>query len=223
VVRAGRPPAAERDARRAQRRAALLDAAVAAVARHGEAATMTAMAAAAGVTKPVLYRYFGDRAGLYRAISERFAAGVVGALREAVAGRPAGRAALARAVDAYLAYLEANVALYRFCVTRVPAADPSAPARLRGFLHDLTDAVAAWLREVLDPDTTPATAEVLAAAVTGAVHAAADRWLGQGRPPRAALAAVLVELLWDGLGGGVAAAPAGVAGGAHRAATSQRS
>lgn len=219
----GRPPAAEREARRVQRREVLLDAAVAAVARHGEGVTMTAMAATAGVTKPVLYRYFGDRAGLYRAISERFAAGVVDALREAVGGRPAGRAALARAVDAYLAYLEANTALYRFCVTRVPAADPTAPARLRGFVHHLTDAVAAWLREALGPGAAPGTAEVLAAAVTGAVHAAADRWLGQGRPRRAELASALVELLWGGLAGSAAAGPGGAAGGARPAATSQRS
>lgn len=175
---------------------------------------MSAMAAAAGVTKPVLYRYFGDRAGLYRAISERFATGIVAALGEAVGERPAGRASLARAVDAYLAYLEANVALYRFCLTRVPAADPSAPARLRGFLHELTDAVAGWLQEALGPAAAGGTAEVLAAAITGAVHAAADRWLCQGRPGRAELAAVLVELLSGGLAAGATATPTRLAGGA---------
>lgn len=178
---------------------------------------MTQMAAEAGVTKPVLYRYFGDRAGLYRAISEQFAAGVVSALREAVGTAPAGRAALQRAIDAYLAYLESNEPLYRFCITRVPVADPAASARLRGFVNHLSDAVATWLQEALPSGVDRSMAEALAAAVTGAVHAAADRWLTQRLPPRPALVAGLVDLLWDGL------ARAGVTASRLAAATTERS
>ena len=42
------------------------------VREEGPRATMEAMAAAGGVTKPILYRHFGDRRGLVAAIGERF-------------------------------------------------------------------------------------------------------------------------------------------------------
>jgi AcrR family transcriptional regulator len=54
------------------RRAELLTAARRVVARRGAAASMDELAAEAGITKPVLYRYFGDRSGLYRALAEEW-------------------------------------------------------------------------------------------------------------------------------------------------------
>ena len=59
--------ATDRSDRREQRREELLDAALGVIRREGRAASMEAMAAAARITKPILYRYFGDREGLARA------------------------------------------------------------------------------------------------------------------------------------------------------------
>src|SRR5688572_6960411 len=58
---------------RADRRESLLDAAISGIRTHGPAASMDQLAAAAGITKPILYRHFGDRAGLVAAIAKRFA------------------------------------------------------------------------------------------------------------------------------------------------------
>ena len=51
-----------RDARRRERRTQLLAAAVDAIRTIGSGATMEQLAKAGGVTKPILYRHFGDRA-----------------------------------------------------------------------------------------------------------------------------------------------------------------
>ena len=54
-----------------QRRRELLEAADRVVLRDGPQASMNAIAAEAGITKPILYRHFGDKSGLYRALAKR--------------------------------------------------------------------------------------------------------------------------------------------------------
>ena len=54
-----------------RRRRELLEAADRVVLRDGPEASMNAIAAEAGITKPILYRHFGDKSGLYRALAKR--------------------------------------------------------------------------------------------------------------------------------------------------------
>ena len=58
--------------RREERRSQLLDAAVDAIREHGAGVTMEQLRAG-GVTKPILYRHFGDRDGLVSSIARVFA------------------------------------------------------------------------------------------------------------------------------------------------------
>lgn len=206
-MHAGRPPAAEREARRSTRREDLLDAAAAAVDAHGDRVTMTAMAAEAGVTKPVLYRYFGDRAGLYEALAARFAAGLLDRLRPALDGGVTGRHAVEASVAAYLSYVESHRALYRFLVRRLPTSGPAGQGLVRGFVHrvaaEISDALGPGLRAAGVP---AANVELVAFAVTGTVQLAGEVWLERGTIPRREAVAQLSELLWRGLTaiGGVA-------------------
>ena len=212
--RVGRPPAEERDSRRSARREELLDAAVAAVEALGNEATMTAMAAEAGVTKPVLYRYFGHRAGLYEALAERFVAGLFERLRPALDGRQTGRDAIEGAVEAYFAHVESHQPLYRFLAARLPAAGPAGHDLDRGFVHrvaaEIADALGAPLQGA---GVHPAAVELVAFGMTGAVHLAGEVWLERGSMPRAEAVARLADLLWGGLGA-VGAGQEGAAGGA---------
>ena len=54
------------------RRAALVAAAFRAIARHGPDVSMEEIAAEAGITKPILYRHFGDKTGLVAAVTLRY-------------------------------------------------------------------------------------------------------------------------------------------------------
>lgn len=75
--RRGRPRAGEQ----AERREAVLDAALEMLAERGYAgATMGALAARAGVSKESLYTWFGDKRGLFGALVRRQAEAVDGAL-----------------------------------------------------------------------------------------------------------------------------------------------
>ena len=102
-----------------QRRRMLLDAAIEVVREQGPRASMEAMAAAGGVTKPILYRHFGDRAGLVAAIGEAFLHDLGDAISGALqrhGGSGDDGAVLRAAIDAYLALIERDTELYRFLV-----------------------------------------------------------------------------------------------------------
>ncbi|MEU0359569.1 TetR/AcrR family transcriptional regulator [Streptomyces cyaneofuscatus] len=76
---------------RARREEQILAAAMDEFGRHGHAsASMAAIAGRVGVTKPMLYTYFGSKDGLYLACLDRVAPRLVTAIEEAMAGeRPA--------------------------------------------------------------------------------------------------------------------------------------
>src|SRR6266498_3874117 len=73
------------EARRAEKKRELLDAAIRAIERDGPRVSMRAMAAEADVTKPILYRHFGAKGGLYQAIAERYATELLTQIRAALA------------------------------------------------------------------------------------------------------------------------------------------
>src|SRR6187551_927331 len=68
------------DGQRETRRAELVEAAVAAIDEHGPSASIAQIAESAGVSKPVLYRYFSDKDDLYRAVGHWGAEQVMQAL-----------------------------------------------------------------------------------------------------------------------------------------------
>ena len=112
-----RRPRRERETRsgaaRERRREELLDVADRVIQRRGVAVSMDEIASEAGITKPVLYRHFGDKDGLYQALTERYIDELKTALKPATeASEPRDR--LAAAIDAYLVYVEREPERYRF-------------------------------------------------------------------------------------------------------------
>ena len=202
--RAGRHRSQGRgDDHRIQRRDQLLDAATEVVRRLGQDTTMEAVAAEVGVAKPVLYRYFGDRSGLFDALAARVAGALERTFSEALSSGLPLRQQVESAIDAYVGVLESDPEVYRFATTRMRS-EPSPPS---GAFDDATTTLARALGEACrgaGRDSGPA--EVWAAGVIGMVHVAADRWLRHPVMTRAALVDHLSELLWSGLGA-VTAAP----------------
>src|SRR5947208_4124889 len=103
--------------RSVERRAELLDAAARVIRSRGPDASMEAIAAEAGITKPILYRHFGDRAGLCLAVVDRALTGVMENMSKAFAKHPPGSGLIAASIDAYLRFIDEDENLYRFLMT----------------------------------------------------------------------------------------------------------
>lgn len=108
-----------------QRRRQLLEAADRVVLRDGPKASMNAIAAEAGITKPILYRHFGDKGGLYRALAKRHTDALLSALKAALDAPADRRERVEATLDTYLAAIEARPQVYRFLMH--PAEDSQLP------------------------------------------------------------------------------------------------
>jgi AcrR family transcriptional regulator len=188
-----------RTGRSQERRRSLLEAADRVVRRSGPEASMAAIAAEAGISKPVVYRHFGDKGGLYRALADRHIAVLMDRLTAALR-QPADRTERTRlVVDAYLAAIEEEPQVYRFLLHRAPIEEPTLTGLVAELTRRVAEALAAGIRAELDlPEAAAPTAMAWAYGMVGAVQAAGDWWLQHREVPRARLVDDLCALLTRG-------------------------
>jgi AcrR family transcriptional regulator len=188
----------ERARRRQRRRDELLDVADRVVQARGTNVSMDELASEAGITKPVLYRHFGDKDGLYEALTRRYVDELAGELRSAVATDDP-RSRLAATLDAYLSYVERKPGRYRFLLHagEQPRTAPIVTEFRRNHIANCAFTAAENLQKAgLDPGF----AEPWAQCVNGMVRAAGSSWLESRSLPRALLVQYLTTILWDGYG-----------------------
>jgi AcrR family transcriptional regulator len=183
---------------RERRRGELLDVADRVVQARGPHVSMDEIASEAGITKPVLYRHFGDKDGLYEALTRRYVDELAEALRSAVATDDP-RSRLAATIDAYLSYVEREPERYRFLLHtgEQPRTAPIVADFRRRHIADCAFTAAENLRRA---GVDPGFAEPWAACVNGMVRAAGTSWLDTRSLPRAQLVEYLTTILWDGYG-----------------------
>ena len=188
-----------------RRRKELLEAAERVVLRDGPGASMNAIAAEAGITKPILYRLFGDKGGLYRALAVRHTNALLVALRAALDSPNGHRERVEATLDTYLAAIEARPQVYRFLMH--PAEEGAGSER--GFdvgqhsaplMRRLGEELATVITEQVDlgPDG-DGLARVWGHGIVGMMHAAGDWWLREQSLPREVLVRHLTDLLWGRL------------------------
>jgi AcrR family transcriptional regulator len=189
------------DRRSDTRRAELLDAADRVINRHGPEASMTAIAAEAGITKPILYRHFGDKGGLYRALAERYVAPILEQLQAAIRSAPTRYDQVRVAIDTYLGFIEHYPQTYRFLMHRALAEQPEAHTTVAAFIRIIGGEVAGALVAEYgrSPEVTEA-AEAWGHGIVGMVQVAGDWWLDERRLSREEMVDYLARLLWNGLG-----------------------
>lgn len=188
-----------------RRRKELLEAADRVVLRDGPGASMNAIAAEAGITKPILYRHFGDKEGLYRALAVRHTDALLSALRTALDAPAERRRRVEATLDAYFAAIEAAPQVYRFLMH--PAEGGSSGER--GFdsgqhsaplLRRLGDELGKFIQERLDLGPGgEESARVWGHGVVGMAYAAGDWWLRERPCSREQLVSHLADLLWGAL------------------------
>ncbi|MFD4395155.1 TetR family transcriptional regulator [Kitasatospora sp. NPDC058397] len=185
---------------REPRREQLLNAADRVIQRNGPTASMNAIAAEAGITKPILYRHFGDRNGLITALTERHTSGLLAAVRAALAEPLERRDRVEHVLDTYLAGIEARPQVYRL-LTHPEPGDPSGPGTalapaLRQIAAEITRAVQSQVDLGADRELL---AEAWGRGITGMVLAAGDWWLETRPCSRTRMVQALADLLWGRL------------------------
>lgn len=190
-------------AHREARRKALIDAAIRAVRIHGSGAGMDQIAAEAGTSKPVVYRYFTDKADLYLAIGQRVAQGLVDLITAAVDGQPGGRAMVAAGIDAYLRVIEEEPELYRFVVHHTLLDRPVEQDPVADYSSLLGTYLGRRLGDLMrEGGLDSGAAEPWGFGVVGLVRSAGEWWLERQTMSRQALADYLTALVWNGLEAG---------------------
>ncbi|GEP38964.1 TetR family transcriptional regulator [Nocardioides psychrotolerans] len=190
------------DAHREERRADLIAAAVRAIDDQGPEVNMTDIAAEAGVSKPVLYRYFADKDELHAAVgqwgADEVLAGVVPAL---LVDAPV-RARIEAAVDAYLRVIEEHPQVFFLLVRHRAsgaggAGDPLADGKAR-IAAMLTRFLAETMRGL---GVDPGGAEPWSQGIVGLGLATGEWWLEKRTMPRAQISAYLSSFIWHSLEG----------------------
>ncbi len=200
--RVGRP--ADVDGR-AKRRAQLLEAAERAIARLGSSVSMDQIAAEAGVTKPVIYQHFNDKAGLHLALLAEFETRLRFALAEPIAAAGGGadlRGIIESGIDSYLTVLERERALYQFLVDRIGVGRQPGEISPMALTHRFGDVFTIVIGEQLrrfglDSGGAPVWGHALA----GLAATVGDWWLMGPTMPRERVAAYLTDLVWSGFTG----------------------
>jgi AcrR family transcriptional regulator len=181
---------------RAARREALLDAADRIVRRDGPAASMATIAAEAGITKPILYRHFGDKSGLYAALADRYTGRLLDELQAALEAGRTRRDRVERTIGAYLSAIEEEPQVYRFLVHPNTQADEAGlgQSQVRSFTRRLSMLLASGM--AAETEASPQRAAAWAHGIVGMVQAAGDWWLETGGCTREELVQELAALLF---------------------------
>ncbi|WP_245953584.1 TetR/AcrR family transcriptional regulator [Arthrobacter silvisoli] len=192
---------------REERRRELIKAARKAVHTLGRDASMEDIATAAGTSKPVFYRYFGDKAGLQQAMGEVVLAQMQRKMKEAVAAATTPREGLFAMVSAYLQMAASSPNVYAF-VTRLPQGDAgqqdaiAASGALGHFFESISAMMAAPMREQLGPDAETLVSYWPTAAI-GMVRNAGELWLSSpdspAKPDQQAMAGHITDWLCVGI------------------------
>ncbi|MEU3339923.1 TetR family transcriptional regulator [Streptomyces sp. NPDC002144] len=188
-----------------RRRRELLEAADRVVLRDGPQASMNAIAAEAGITKPILYRHFGDKGGLYAALAKRHTDALLDSLRAALDAPAERRERVEATLDTYLAAIEARPQVYRFLMHPAEGGTTAEQGFDVGkhsapLLRRMGEELAQVIEDRLDlgPESQQL-ARVWGHGIVGMMYAAGDWWLGERPCSRAELVRCLADLLWGRL------------------------
>lgn len=182
----------------AERRAGLVEAALAVFSAEGfQTATMDAVAAEAGVTKPVLYQHFPSKRELFhellRDVSERLRTEV----QEAVALADSPHDMVRRGMRALFTFVGEHPEEFRLLFGEGVRSDEEFAAEVRGFERSMAGAIA----ELIDIDgIEPAGRLALAHGVVGMAESIARHWsLGGSGLSLDQVVEHVSDLAWHGL------------------------
>ncbi len=185
------------DDHREGRRTELVEAAVAAIDTHGPAASIAEIAASAGVSKPVLYRYFTDKDDLYRAVGAWGANAVIEGLLPVLTANVPLRDRIEQGCETFLELISLHPHVFFLLVDHPTNEDP---------LADGKEMVAATISRLLgdtlrELGVDAAGAEPWAHGLVGLGLSTGEWWLRRNTMSRAAVTRYLGSFIWHAFEG----------------------
>jgi AcrR family transcriptional regulator len=165
--------------------------------RGYEATSIEEIADRAGVSKPVVYQHFGGKEGVYAVVVDREVRHLTASITQAFdAGNP--RMVAEGAADAFLSYIEEHEEGFRVLVRDAPIGMTG--GSFASVIADVaTRAEELLIQEFSERGFDAKTAPMYALMLVGAVALVGEWWLDHRTQPREAVAALVVNLLWNGL------------------------
>lgn len=155
-------------------------------------ASMDAIASRAGISKPMLYNYFGSKDGLYAAYIARSGAALLSVLREASSPGATAQERMYDGLVAFLTYVEGHRA--GWSVLYSEAVGRAGPAV--GSVVEIRSRLAAIVSRVLALELEdPVARDALAHAFVGAGESLANWWLDHPAQSKQETAALLTRLI----------------------------
>jgi AcrR family transcriptional regulator len=181
---------------RQQRREEFVRAALRVLARVGPDLTIDAVAAEAGVSKPVLYRYFNDKAALVEALGEAGSAALLARMLPAMQSDRPPLERVRDAVSAYFALIDEQPNLY-WLLARWPGTESL--QRDKDLIATALTAILGDYLRVFGLDS--GGAEPWAYGLTGLVESTGEWWLRRRSMSRVHVVGYVTELIWAALSG----------------------
>jgi AcrR family transcriptional regulator len=174
------------------------------------AVTMEEIAAAVGVTKPLLYNYFGNKEQLYIACMERAGDALTETVAAAVTATSSPGEALGAGVHAFFAFLDSDRAAWAVLFDETQPNHGDVADRVAGYRGRILEFVSVSMQAQL-PERSRKGArieiEALSTALLGAAEALARWWLRTGSVSADAAADLLISTVEPGLRARSAASP----------------
>ena len=183
-----------------QRRAQLLDVSRELFAERGfEATSIEEIAHRAGVSKPIVYEHFGSKEGIYEVVKDREVLSLINQITDSLVGDHP-RVLLEQAAGALLTYIETQTDGFRILVRESPVASTT------GLFASVIGDIASQVEHILASQFkargyNTKLAPLYSHALVGMVALVGQWWVDTRKPSRDDVAAHLVNLAWNGLGG----------------------
>jgi AcrR family transcriptional regulator len=188
-----------------ERRAGILDAALAVFSARGyHASSIDDIAREAGISKALIYEHFDSKQGLYGDLLEQNANELFERLASSLAGVEveSGAARLATGLDAFFSFVEERRDAWRILFRDV--SDPETSAALDRVVEQVTVVVAALIAQdpgarSQDKDGSEPAIRVLAQMLVGAVQSVANWWAEHPEVARDQALEMVMDFAWVGL------------------------
>jgi AcrR family transcriptional regulator len=166
--------------------------------------TMDEVAAAVGVTKPLLYNYFGNKERLYLACMEPAGDALVSAVVSAVEQTSTPERALRAGIHAFFAFVDQDRSSWRVLFDETLPVEGGIARRVGEYRNRIADQVAEATLAQLSPSSR-LEVEALSVALLGAAEALVRWWLRTESLTASDTAELLIRTIEPGLAARVAA------------------